>query len=363
MLAYREGVHSRESTPAHAKLGYVPALDGLRAVAIALVVCAHLTGFPPGGWLGVDLFFVLSGFLITTLLMERRGREGIVLFYRRRALRLLPALAVLLLVVFVLEGSLFGLLAGIGYFSNLVMAGGHPEQFPASLTHLWSLAAEEQFYIVWPIVLYTAVRFGARLALWLAIGGVVASVAVTMTLFASGASGYRLFYAPDTRAASILVGCVLALTMTLRTLNFARFELVALAFLPALLLIMDYTRLSVSGPPILLFCLVAAVLIGRSLDPASALSRVLSRRPAVFVGRISYSLYLWHYPIFVWLGVTAAGVTLTDGLALGLTVAAACASYYAVELPFLRLKDARPRQRSNQKGALEPDARPDFGRA
>ena len=102
---------------------------------------------PQAGGSGVDLFFVLSGFLITTLLLERRGRYSIGDFYRRRALRLLPALVVLLGVAFAVDRSLFGALAGLGYVSNFVMAGGG-EQLPASLTHLWSLAAEEQFYIV-----------------------------------------------------------------------------------------------------------------------------------------------------------------------------------------------------------------------
>src|SRR5215510_4536579 len=90
------------------RLGYIPALDGLRAIAIALVVAFHATGFPPGGWLGVDLFFVLSGFLITTLLIERRGGDSIGLFYRRRAARLLPALVFLLVVSTFVDQSAVG---------------------------------------------------------------------------------------------------------------------------------------------------------------------------------------------------------------------------------------------------------------
>ena len=335
--------------------GYVPALDGIRAVAIALVVCFHLTGFPPGGWLGVDLFFVLSGFLITSLLLQRWGTESVGVFYQRRALRLIPALVMLLLVMLAVDRSPFGALAGLGYFSNILMAGGHHLAFPASLTHLWSLAQEEQFYLVWPIVLYAAIRFGTKVALWIALAGVAASVAVAVTLFVGGASGYRLFYAPDTRAAPILVGCALALAMTMRSLSFRRVEIVALAAFPALLLVMDYTRLSVSGPPVLLFSLVAAVLIGRAIRADSAIAMVLSRGPLVFVGRISYSLYLWHYPIFVWLGVAAVGVGWLDGLAVGLAVAAACASYYLVELPFLRRKHALGRRRAAHMGTEDAD--------
>jgi peptidoglycan/LPS O-acetylase OafA/YrhL len=329
--------------------GYIPALDGIRAVAITLVVCYHLTGYPPGGWLGVDLFFVLSGFLITTLLLQRWGRESVGVFYQRRALRLVPALVELVLVMLAIDRSLFGALAGLGYFSNIVIAGGHPAAYPASLTHLWSLAQEEQFYLVWPIVLYCAIRFGTKVALWIAIGGIAGSVVVATTLFVRGASGYRLFYAPDTRAAPILVGCALALAMTIRPLDLRRFEILALAAFPALVVVMDYTRLSVSGPPVLLFALVSVVLLVRALHSDSAISRVLSRRPFVFLGRISYSVYLWHYPIFVWLGVTAVGVGWLDGFAAGLVVAAACASYYFVELPFLRRKQALGRR----KPALE----------
>jgi acyltransferase-like protein len=181
------------------RLGYVPALDGLRAVAITLVVTSHAFGWPAGGWLGVDLFFVLSGFLITTLLLERRGRDSIGNFYRRRGLRLLPALVILLGVALAVDRSFFGTFAGLGYISNLVMAGGG-EQLPASFTHLWSLAAEEQFYIVWPFVLFAAIKLGARVAFTVAAAGAIASTALAFLLFVDGASGYRLFTRPTPAA-------------------------------------------------------------------------------------------------------------------------------------------------------------------
>ena len=157
------------------RLGYVPALDGLRAVAIVGVILYHGTGHPAGGWLGVDLFFVLSGFLITTLLLEehgRRGRVDILGFYGRRARRLLPAFFALLAVVLALTGSVFGVVAGVGYFSNVVQMGAPESAMPPALEHLWSLAAEEQFYLVWPLVLFGLLRAKLTLALAVVFAGV-----------------------------------------------------------------------------------------------------------------------------------------------------------------------------------------------
>jgi len=343
-----------EAFSPNSKLGYIPALDGLRALAITLVVMHHAFDWPAGGWLGVDLFFVLSGFLITTLLIERRGRESVPSFYRRRALRLLPALCSLLAVALAIDRSLFGAFAGLAYFSNFLMAAGHPPELPNSFSHLWSLAAEEQFYIVWPFVLYGALRFGLRVSFSIAALTALGSTLLALVLFAEGASGYRLFYAPDTRAAPILVGCALALGLQLRPLLLRRLEIPALALLVALVLTMDYVNLSVSGPPVLLFALASAVLIVRALH-SSLITRVLSLGPFVFLGRISYALYLWHWPLFVWLGV-AGGFELLDFPVIGLAVLLAIASYYLVERPFLRLKGST-RRRSTL--AVAPEAVPD----
>ena len=155
--------------PTHSgRLGYRPALNGLRAVAITAVVLYHATDFtfPASGLAGVDLFFVLSGFLITTLLLEEhnRARNRVALrgFYRRRAWRLLPAMFVLLalflagLIVIgtALERAIAGgIAAGVFYCMNFVLAAGNVDDMPFGLTHLWSLAAEEQFYVVWPLLL------------------------------------------------------------------------------------------------------------------------------------------------------------------------------------------------------------------
>ena len=337
------------------RLGHVPALDGLRALAILLVVAYHATGYPAGGWLGVDLFFVLSGFLITTLLVERQGRESIGTFYQRRAVRLLPALLALLLVSLAIDRSLFGALAGLGYFSNIVMASGDLALIPLPLQHLWSLAVEEQFYILWPLVLYFALRFSMRLALGLACGAVMASFLLSVYFTTSGVGGYRLVFAPDTRGVSLLVGCVLALGMTIRPLSLRRLEIPALALIFGLAVTMG---IGVSGPPILLFALASAVIVVRARQDQSLVSRVLSLGAVVFVGRISYSLYLWHYPILVWLGVEGAGLAPLDAVALGLAAAVACASYYVIEKPATRrLRPVPERRRTRQQDAQPVVAR------
>jgi peptidoglycan/LPS O-acetylase OafA/YrhL len=332
-----------------ARLGYVPALDGLRALAITLVLSFHAVGFR-SGWLGVDLFFVLSGFLITTLLLERRGRDSIASFYRRRAVRLLPGLLVLLFVSLLVDRSMTGVLIGVGYFSNIVVAAGRPDLLPDSLHHLWSLAAEEQFYIVWPLVLYAALRLGARLALVLALGGIAASFAVSLWLSIFRHAPYhRLMFAPDTRSTSILVGCAVALVMVVRPLSLKRFEAPALALFAVVLLTMGH--LAVFGPAILLFALASAVLVAAATQNESAVAGVLAFPPLVFLGRISYSLYLWHYPIFVWLGVLGGGKPETVLLGMGLAFAAACASYYLIEQPCLRRLRSGP-SRGRRRSSL-----------
>jgi peptidoglycan/LPS O-acetylase OafA/YrhL len=153
------------------RLGHVPALDGIRGLAIALVVSMHAFGFPAGGFIGVDLFFVLSGFLITTLLLEEveaTGRISLRDFYERRVRRLLPALLVLLIVYSVVEAargrSVLPAVAGLFYFSNFSNFLHLTAWRTNALDHLWSLAEEEQFYLVWPPILILLVRWRRLLA-------------------------------------------------------------------------------------------------------------------------------------------------------------------------------------------------------
>lgn len=335
-------------------LGYRPALDGIRALAIACVVLHHTIGFPATGFTGVDLFFVLSGFLITTLLLEEHARHGRVSlgnFYRRRALRLLPALFVLLgvflaysvLKVLIRGGSLdqaiFGVVAGIGYFSNIAMATD-PTAMPNELRHLWSLAIEEQFYLLWPPILLLLFRARLRLALF-ALGALVAlSLGQQIRLYLEGAGAERIAFGTDTRSTSILLGCMVA--VALATAARPRIEALARTLAPlaiacflALLAVLPGLRLFSAW--VLLFALSCACLIVLALDGRSSFARALSVRPMVFLGRISYSLYLWHIPIYWVLGL-GAYAELMDAPALALSLGCAVASYYLVELPFLRRK-------------------------
>lgn len=342
-----------------ARLGYRPALDGLRAIAIASVVLFHTGGILPGGGRGVDLFFVLSGFLITTLLLEEHAERGTISlrsFFKRRALRLLPALVVLLGVFLAVASvaaivddrsqgkDLFGVAAGLGYFSNIAMAGEpmtHP--MPEELRHLWSLAQEEQFYLLWPLSLIVLLRWRSRRVTAIVAAGVALTALRQLQLYVDGASSGRLAFAPDTRSMAILVGCLLALVLARSSRTQAPHVrwltpvvvpiTIGLLFLPA-------ARWMFPGP-LLLFSAGCAALIVLVLDTNSLLARLLSLAPMVFLGRISYSLYLWHFPIFVLFGLNTVGrhhAVLPALAAIASALVCATASYYFVELPFLRRK-------------------------
>jgi len=353
------------------KLGYRPELDGIRAIAIAIVVLYHTVGLPATGFVGVDLFFVLSGFLITTLLLEEHARHRSISlrdFYRRRAYRLLPALFVLLgmflaysaLVALARDGSLdralFGVVAGIGYFSNLAIAAEPGTvTMPNELRHLWSLAIEEQFYVVWPLVLLSVLRVRLSLAL-IALGTAIAlAAAQQIRLYLDGASWERIAYGSDTRGTSILVGCALAVAFATRartTIDKAARHVAPVAIASCLVLLAVIPRSSYLSIWLLLVAVSCAWLIVRTLDDRSRLASWLSVRPMVFLGRISYSLYLWHVPIYVVLGLGTAA-ELMDIPALLLALACATASYYLVEMPFLRRK-RKPRSSTEATDATVP---------
>lgn len=340
------------------KLAYRPQVDGLRAVAVLLVVFFHagVTGFA-NGYLGVDIFFVISGYLITSLLLEERQRTGTISllgFYERRARRIVPALVTVVAASsigawFVLTpirmdefvGSVisaftfsanFWFLAQTHYFSTA------SDQQP--LIHLWSLGVEEQFYVVFPLALLVFVRAADR-SLALAIAGLaVASLALSHLVAMS--SPDAAFYRPDTRAWELLIGSSCAF-LSGRKLPFQG----GLATLGIGLIVLTLFVLG-SAEPIFLaipVCLGTALVLV-STDKASGVAKVLGSTGVTHLGLISYSLYLWHQPLLALARVRELGPlspAQTAALLLASTVLAV-ATWRYVERPF------RDRSRFNRRG-------------
>jgi peptidoglycan/LPS O-acetylase OafA/YrhL len=327
------------STSAVQRLGRVPALDGVRGIAILLVVAVHATGYPRGGHLGVDLFFVLSGFLITTLLLEERantGRISLRRFYARRARRLLPALALLLLTYLAIDaakghnGLRTVALAGL-YFGNAVQALSNVNPLAHSgLEHLWSLAEEEQFYLIWPLVLpFVAMRRRPLRALIL----VLALLAVyRLGLGLLGASHHRLYNGPDTHADGLLAGAAIAFLRQRQTGLAVSGSLAAVGLavgVGAATLREPSAAWDVFGLP---FAEAACAVVLVAALTLPAWTAVASWSPLRWFGRISYSLYLWHY-MLIW----AFGWQLRPVAAL-LAVVVAYASTRWIEEPIRRYR-------------------------
>ncbi|HEX2296664.1 MAG TPA: acyltransferase [Actinomycetota bacterium] len=346
--------------PVDRRLGYQPSLDGMRAVAVLAVLGFHAFEWPSGGFLGVDVFFVLSGFLITTILLEERIATGAVsfkAFYSRRMLRLFPALAVFLagyVIVLVASGEasnarFLDALSALLYVSNWVIALGgafHQE----GIGHLWSVAVEEQFYLLWPALLVLLASRGLRSALALAAALTAALVVWRIGLTTTGAPFVRLYYALDTRFDELLVGCLGGIAYVhagdrLRAIDrgLARRASIAALLLLAVAIVLvpqaDYDVLHLGGYTVLAAAtLVIVVVCVTGLWPG--LERALSAPALVFVGKISYSLYLWHVlVILVASRATFLPEVVREVAQVPLSFAAACASYFFVERPFLRLKE------------------------
>jgi len=342
-------------------LGYRPELDGLRGLAVLGVMVFH-SGLLVGGWLGVDVFFALSGFLITTLLLEEHDSTGRIhfgRFYLRRALRLLPALVTLVVVLAAVllattspEYRIYLALyvaAVLFYFANWVEPFGIPLAW--GFGHTWSLAIEEQFYLIWPITLAALLRFVRRRAAIAVIvaGGAVLAFAYRMILARAGVSHIRLFEGSDTHADSLLIGCSLAFFTSWNLLRGGRISrlvtkwLAGCSLLTLLVLFVrarypvDYVEHGVST----VTALGTVMIIADVLGPHSLLAPVLRNWLLVRTGRVSYGLYLWHYPIFFALGIDAyrpmanawiiaAGWVATVGISL--------VSFTVIERPALRWK-------------------------
>lgn len=346
--------------PARQTIGYQPALDGVRALAVVAVLLFHgEVAWMEGGYLGVSVFFTLSGFLITTLLVverERDGRVAIGAFYLRRARRLLPAsiLCVALVVslsavtdwfagVAELRRQAIGSLLQVANWVFLAGEGSYQELFQQSigsaspLEHYWSLAIEEQFYWLWPIAftgLAVIAATRARRIVWLA--AITAAFAVSAPVIAAVWGGDAAYWATPARAAEILVGALLAVVIAGRTVG-ERWALLAPAALIAI--VAGFLLFPASGGPAysgalpLVGVVSAALLLG--LQAEGPVRRLLSLGPFVWLGRISYGVYLYHWPIYVIADERRLGL---DGPALlavrlALTLVVAQASFTLFEQP------------------------------
>jgi peptidoglycan/LPS O-acetylase OafA/YrhL len=356
-------------------------LDGIRALAVLAVLATH-AGIPflPGGFVGVDVFFVLSGFLITSLLFDElvlAGRIDLGRFWTRRARRLLPAALVMIVAVVAarplfVPDSVVGLrgdaiaaalwsanwrwaLQGTNYFAQ----GGTP----SPLQHTWSLAVEEQFYLLWPLVLLACRAVRRRRLLALSLAGVAASALATYFL-ARVASPGRVYFGTDTRAQELLVGAALAALLAptwqwraANPLDMRSPQPAARRPLPLLLSVGGLAVLTgiattADGAPsefqhglLLLTALAAAALVaGVVLDSGQPVARLLSTRLMVGIGRISYGLYLWHWPVYLVLDGERTGLHgyLLAALRVAVTGVFAGASFVLIERPAQRLR-VRPR--------------------
>lgn len=352
--------------PESSKIKYIPGFDGMRGAAILLVMLFH-SGIPSfrGGFIGVDIFFVLSGFLITSLLIKEHASSGSINlkhFYLRRVLRLAPALILLLLTISItafflrLKGTAYadftGILITLFYSANWVRAFDlHPMGL---LSHTWSLSIEEQFYMLWPVMFIMLLKYAKskkrifNIVLFLSISSWLLRVWLTY----SGFTADRIYNGLDTRADALLIGCAAAIMhsselrerwfragtkkyLVLKRSGYAGF---ALPFV-ILFNISWRNQNTFYWMNFLLELLTAALILNVITNEKSLIKKLLTLKPLIWIGSISYGVYLWHDPVFEVMrsyGYSKTSILVFGGIA---TLAVASASYYIIERPILRLKN------------------------
>ena len=356
----------------------IPALDGIRAVAVALVLVGH-GGVPgvAGGFIGVDVFFVLSGFLITSLLLDehrRTARIDLTGFWIRRAKRLLPAM-VLMTVAVVSARELFGseavaalrteAVSAFFWMANWVFVAADTDYFsqgapPSPLQHTWSLAVEEQYYVLWPLLVLAAALLMRRRSpgavrvtvLLVAVAGLVASATAAIVMAGDATQLNRVYFGTDTRAQALLIGSAAAALLvrdwsaltvsgTLIRTRWRRWvawtlPVVGIAILAAA------AHLATGSADQFRHGLLIAVAVGAvlvvapvALDQDGYVARVLAWYPLVTLGVISYGVYLWHWPIFLLLNGERTGLTGWSLFALrcAVTIVISWVSWWAIEQP------------------------------
>jgi peptidoglycan/LPS O-acetylase OafA/YrhL len=375
--------------PVHGDQKYLPGLDGLRALAVAAVVAYHLDfGWAQGGLLGVGVFFTLSGYLITDILLgqwDKAGRLRLGNFWLRRARRLLPALFVMLAVVAVwvntldraeLPGFRGDVIASALYVSNWWYIAQHASYYaqfapPAPLDHLWSLAVEEQFYLIWPWLVLLGVwllsrrRAGARY--WMAAATVTLAVVSTVemaVLYHPGFDPTRVYEGTGTRAFGLLFGAALAMVWPTRRKaplpGAAKWPLEAggVAGLAVIGLLVwrtnQYSPFMFRGGLVLL-SLATVLVVAAVAAPGSLLGRALGCGPLRWLGVRSYGIYLWHYPLIVLTApaLITGGMSMTRAVTTAVaSVAIAAVSWRYVEEPVRRgfNRARRPSRRPRPAG-------------
>jgi peptidoglycan/LPS O-acetylase OafA/YrhL len=367
--AVLEATRGTPATPARPGEGYRPHLDGLRAVAVYLVVLFHARADRfSGGFIGVDVFFVLSGYLVTQLLLRDLSGRGALRFgrfYARRMRRLLPASFVLLVVTAVVFSALAApaeVASGIGafkaaflYVANWYFIHQSSDYFAATIDsspiiHFWSLAVEEQFYLVWPVLLtglYLAtrrLRTHAQHAMQLAIA-VAALASVLWALHLSTTNLNRAYYGTDARAYQLMAGALIAVTPGLlrRVVRLRFLSVAAAAALLALLgLSTSAFTMGAIQRGIAVTIVTVTLIVAIECARGGPVNRVLSCPPMVYLGKISYGTYLWHWPvIWVILEITDGDISplSTFGLAALVGTGLASLSYTILERP---IREYRP---------------------
>src|SRR6478672_3324560 len=306
------------SRPQDSRLPYLPGIDALRAIAVLAVFLYHAgVGWMPGGFLGVDVFFVISGYLITSLLLSEQRRTGRVRlgqFWLRRARRLLPAVGVLIAVTMIvaaiveperlteLRGDAISSLAYVANWHFIFEHQSYFDQFqrPSLFRHLWSLSVEEQFYLYWPLVFAAGMTlFGRKRLLAGVLAGALGSIALAWILFNPGTDASRVYYGTDTHAVGLLAGVALALvwsTLELRGRKAGAFVgplldavgVIALGYVVLSFLHVHDYDLALYHGGYLWLALFTAILLATLAHPAARLGRLLGQPPMLWLGLRSY---------------------------------------------------------------------------
>ena len=355
---------------ARAKSRYVPALDGLRALAVLAVIAYHMKmNWAPGGLLGVTMFFVLSGYLITGLLLtEFDSTQTISLpnFWLRRVRRIIPA------VVFAVLGTAFlctifdhalltkmrpDVAPTLFFFNNWWQIFHNVSYFealgePSPLTHYWSLAIEEQFYLIWPVALLLCLKAGVkRSTIQKGVIVLIVLSALAMALmFSPTTDPSRVYYGTDTRAFSLLIGALLAFIWPYQRLteksgakmsSMGRivFDVIGAVGLVGLIIMIAVTNgfaPFIYRGGLVLCSLLTAVVIAIIVHPVSLVGKLFSLPPFVWIGKLSYSMYLWHYPIILLMtpnNLVGEAPWWLRLLQLVVVIGVSAFSYYLVENP------------------------------